>query len=1648
VDLRLVPAAAAVAVALFCAAPGAALARSGTLVALRGEVAPALAPTGLGAALPRVPAAGAELSRRLTLTLTLRRSDEAGFRRFLARVTDRRSRDFGHYLSQRALADRFGPTAVAYGAVVRWARASGWRVLGGSANRLTITVRATLAQAARALHLRFAEYRLGSRSVYANVQDPQVPAVIARTVRDIAGLSNLAVPSAPRAAPQTVTIVQSTCLAPLGAATGATVKIAGLGELGFAIAKAFGAVITQLSKLGLVGFGYGAWCAGWTGIGAFQYGYCIGAAMEIGAHAWDSPQCGQFKGFPNYCRNFGVPSISTNCRSGAADTRRRSRSGRIVPHATSPPAAAKIGLLEYDTFHRSDVADWLSLGLSPASMSALSEVPVNGGVATPGPGEQEVLTDVDSVMYLNPLPGTQYVVYDAPPSTSFQTMFNAMLNDGDTVISNSWAQCENETSVADAQAIDSILAQAEASGVTIVNGTGDHGGTCLDGAANTISVPADSPHAIAVGGTSMNAPQSAAQALGYPGEAWWNGASATPATGAGGFGVSRYFARPSYQDGLTSSAMRSVPDVAEVADPEDGLLICQADAGGCPTGQAVGGTSLAAPELAGLVSLGHGLDVSSLYTLQAVPGVFHNAASMGSDFAHVGLGSIDVDKMVEAGENVTAGPVSPAVSLAVGAGQSASAGAPTDVPADGSTQGVIDVELLDANGIPVSGRTVTLTPSGGTSAVLSASSGTSDASGRVAFAVTDTTAEPVTFTVTDTTDNVTLAAQPTLTFVTPVATGASISGGPTTVANDGSGQATISVYLQDALGRPAAGKTVSLSQGTGHAVLAPGPTAITDASGTATFTATDTTQESVFFTATDVTDGNLPVPGSMAVTFQPGSPCADTVPTMSSGYSAPPFASGLPTTQQDTTTTVDGLTFTYDHCSALVPAVFDGSGNAFMANSATGSIFEFGPGGGAPTALPGSLAPGGQLAGLVFGKDGALYAGLDNVGGDFRKSEIVQLVPGTGQVERVIASGDFTSQVNGLPPCPAFLAVDPVSGDLFSDDFCSGAIASTEIARISNPSSSNPVVSSYATLGSGFPDELAFSPDGTLYAADSSYSCVNPSHIISVGVPSAGVANPTSVATLAGGAGEALAIGSVNGAGQPTSFYTGTCDGAAKVDPTVNPATVTPIATGGPALGNATIGPDGCLYFTTFASLLKIDGPGLCAAASGPQITLTAAHASAPTGSPVTLTAQLSNFPSASGTAVHFVVNGPNAGARLSDANGSGQATVTDDGVLEGVDTVTAAAVSGGRVIASAPVQVRWTSGQDTTSVDLNLSQEGGPAGASATVTASLVDVSRIPASAIAGQTVRLTLGMQSCSAQTDSAGVAGCRLIPPSVGLFPLTATFAGTAQYTASTATTAFVATTGAPVNTSLPRISGTNTPGGRLTCTTGAWSNSPIRFTYRWSRDGRPIAGATKASYTVQIADEAHTLTCVVTASNTLGAGRSATSDGVLVALPGTLKCPKPSGRLRGGSLGPLKLGMTRAAARRRLKRFGVTYNNMDNFCLYAGWGIRAGYPSAKLLGALARAERRRVAGRVILLLSANTHYALGQARPGGGVTRRLHLGTPFRIGRNQWYVIHGTASMGVLKVRAGVIQEVGIASLSLTRGRAAQRRLLTSFTAAKP
>jgi hypothetical protein len=162
-----------------------------SLVRLPGHVLPALAKA--KAVAPQSQAAADE---PLTLTLVLKRDDQAGFERYLHDVYDPSFANYRHFLTQSELSDRFGPSRDAYDGVLSYLQQNGFTLVEGSANRLTLTVRGTRAQTERALEVYIGDYELAERRFYANERDPALPAQLAARVQAIAGLSNLAEPQA------------------------------------------------------------------------------------------------------------------------------------------------------------------------------------------------------------------------------------------------------------------------------------------------------------------------------------------------------------------------------------------------------------------------------------------------------------------------------------------------------------------------------------------------------------------------------------------------------------------------------------------------------------------------------------------------------------------------------------------------------------------------------------------------------------------------------------------------------------------------------------------------------------------------------------------------------------------------------------------------------------------------------------------------------------------------------------------------------------------------------------------------------------------------------------------------------------------------------------------------------------------------------------------------------------------------------------------------------------------------------------------------------------------------------------------------------------------------------------------------------------
>ncbi len=253
-----------------------------------------------------------------------------------------------------------------------------------------------------------------------------------------------------------------------------------------------------------------------------------------------------------------------------------------------------------------------------------------------------------------------------------------------------------------------------------------------------------------------------------------------------------------------------------------------------------------------------------------ISGATYTKAQTGVSLTATASGGNTMTAATSSTFKVVAGVVSPTVSTVVAS--------PTSVTANGSTTSKVTVTLLDANSNPVSGKTVTLTPDGGSS-TISAASGSSSATGVVTFKVTDTVAEAVTYTATDTTDTITITPTATVTFTAgkPSASLSTVVASPTSIVADGSTTSTITVTLLDANSNPVSGKTVTLTAGSGSLTIsaASGPSSAT---GVVTFTVTDTKAQAVTYKAKDTSDG-ITIAQTATVTFTVGavSPTVSTV---------------------------------------------------------------------------------------------------------------------------------------------------------------------------------------------------------------------------------------------------------------------------------------------------------------------------------------------------------------------------------------------------------------------------------------------------------------------------------------------------------------------------------------------------------------------------------------------------------------------------------------------------------------------------------------------------------------------------------------------------------------------------------------------------
>ncbi len=195
------------------------------------------------------------------------------------------------------------------------------------------------------------------------------------------------------------------------------------------------------------------------------------------------------------------------------------------------------------------------------------------------------------------------------------------------IVSNSYGDLGEDIPAEEVQAFNQIAIQAVLEGIGVYFSSGDDGDDAADLGFPSPDFSASSPWVTAVGGTSMAVDASGKRQF----ETGWE-TGKSPLTdgtypdpiffgGAGG-GTSRLFAEPFYQKGIVPDALakqnqtgnnrgRVVPDVSALADPNTGFLVGQTQTfsdGVYYDQYRIGGTSLAAPLMAGIVAVADDLD--------------------------------------------------------------------------------------------------------------------------------------------------------------------------------------------------------------------------------------------------------------------------------------------------------------------------------------------------------------------------------------------------------------------------------------------------------------------------------------------------------------------------------------------------------------------------------------------------------------------------------------------------------------------------------------------------------------------------------------------------------------------------------------------------------------------------------------------------------------------------------------------------------------------------------------------------------------------------------------------------------------------------------------------------------------------------------
>jgi subtilase family serine protease len=263
-----------------------------------------------------------------------------------------------------------------------------------------------------------------------------------------------------------------------------------------------------------------------------------------------------------------------------------------LPGVTLDGTGQKLALFELDAFYPSDITNYEQMAGLP--YLTVTNIPVNGGVSTPGSADGEVSLDIElAIAMATNL--SAVLVYEAPNGggNSVIDLLQRIASDNQAKqVSSSWA-------IGDSSSYDTYYKQMASQGQSFFQASGDDGAFF-----NGIEQWADDTNITIVGGTTLNTTGAGGS---WSSETAWNWyIDAPPNTNSTGGGTNfNGILIPGWQQGISmatnqgSTTLRNVPDVALTADN----IYVYYNQGNFSTSSFFGGTSCAAPLWAAFTAL-------------------------------------------------------------------------------------------------------------------------------------------------------------------------------------------------------------------------------------------------------------------------------------------------------------------------------------------------------------------------------------------------------------------------------------------------------------------------------------------------------------------------------------------------------------------------------------------------------------------------------------------------------------------------------------------------------------------------------------------------------------------------------------------------------------------------------------------------------------------------------------------------------------------------------------------------------------------------------------------------------------------------------------------------------------------------------------